>query len=103
MQVFGFDDAPLESIVKLRLFVDKNLRFVANHDKGGSLDRLVVELLAWQEAVAADQAGDVHAFFEPASLHDRIDGVRRGAHDIATADRFLSRCYGHDFRPSFWG
>src|SRR5882672_5324672 len=54
MQVFGFDDAPLESIVKLRLFVDKNLRFVANNDQAGSRNRLVVELLSRQKAVAAN-------------------------------------------------
>ena len=50
VQVFGFDDAALEAIVKLRLFVDENLRFVADHDEAGSRDRLVVELLSSAES-----------------------------------------------------
>src|SRR4030095_15793278 len=49
MQVFGFDDAPLEPIVKLRLFVDKNLRFVTNNDQRSSGNGLVVKLLARQK------------------------------------------------------
>ena len=47
VQVFGFDDALREPIVKLRLFIDENLRLVTNHDKVGFFDRFVVELLSW--------------------------------------------------------
>ena len=102
VQIFGFDDAALDAVVKLRLFIDENLRLVADNDEAGSLDRLVVELLSRQKAVAANQAGDMHACFEPAALHDRIDGVRRGADDIAAADRFFRRGHGHDFDACLW-
>ena len=67
----------------------------------GSLDRLVVQLFARQEAVAADEAGDVHAWFEPAALHDRIDGVGRGGDDVAAADRFFGGGDRHDFDAGF--
>ena len=33
MQIFGFDDAALDAVVKLRLLVEKDLRLVADDDE----------------------------------------------------------------------
>src|SRR5262245_5138600 len=101
VQVFGFDDASLEPVMKLRLFIDENLRLVTDDDKVGLTDRFVVELLSRQKAITTNQTGDVHSGFEPTALHDRVNGVRSSTDDVAAANRFFRRGFGYDFNTGF--
>ncbi len=91
VQVFGFDEAALEAVVELGLLIEKYLRLVADHDEIRFEHGFIVQLLARQEAVAPDDAVQVHAGFDILALDDRIDGVGGGGHDVAAADRFLCR------------
>ena len=101
MQILGFDDPALDAVVKLRLFVNEDLRLIADDDEARSLHGLVIELLPRQKTIAPDEASDMHAVFEPFTLHDGIDGIRRGAHDIAALHCLFGGFHGHHFDAGF--
>src|SRR5262245_42590743 len=101
VQVFGFDDPSLEPVMKLRLFIDENLRLVADDDKVGLFDRFVVELLSRQKAIATNQTGDVHPGFEPTASRARGNIVRSSTDDIAAANRLFRRTHCYAFTTGF--
>src|SRR5207344_1768115 len=97
MEVFGFDQATLQAIVKFGLLVKKDLLLVTDDDEIGFHYRFVVELFSRQEAVATDDAVHMHAGLDPLTENYRIDGVGGGGDDVAAANRLLGGIGRHDF------
>ena len=66
------------------------------------MHRFVIEFLARQKTVAADDAVHMHAGFDPFPLNHRINGVGRRGDDVAAANRLFSRCDRTTSMPVSW-
>ncbi len=91
VQVFGFHKTALDAIMEFGLFVEKDLRLVADDDKVGLHHGFVIQFLAREKAVAADDAVQVHARLHELTLDDRINRIGRGGDDVAVANRLFRR------------
>src|SRR5437867_5369251 len=77
VKLLRLDQSSFPPVGEFRLAIEEDLRFVTYNDESRPPDGLVVELAPRQVTVSADDTIDVSAFFQPASLHDRLRSEER--------------------------
>ena len=74
-----------------------------HYDQACALDHGVVQFVARQIAVAAYDAVDEGALFEPLAVDDGIHGVGGGGDDVAAAHGLFRGVHRHDLHPGLLG